>query len=56
MPAAASLTLWLDAEGQWHASVVLPDGEYLEFVSPFELALCSRGVIVERLPSGTRLR
>ena len=54
--AAALLTLWLDAEGRWHASVVLPDGERFEFLSPFELARWSRGVTARRPPAGTGLR
>ena len=43
-PSSVMLTLWLDAEGRWHASVVMPNGEHLEFDSPFELARWSRGV------------
>jgi hypothetical protein len=55
---AALLTLWLDAEGRWHASVVLPDGERLEFQSPFELARWSRGATHPRAapPAGMGLR
>ncbi|MBT9490025.1 MAG: hypothetical protein IV093_21175 [Rubrivivax sp.] len=54
--AAALLTLWLDADGRWHASVVMPDGERFEFLSPFELARWSRGVTARRAPSKTGLR
>lgn len=56
VPAAALLTLWVDAEGQWHASVVLPDGERVEFLSPFELARWSRGAMVRRMASDVGLR
>lgn len=58
-PAAALLTLWLDADGRWHASVVTPDGERLEFLSPFELARWSRSATRPRAstaPAGTGLR
>jgi hypothetical protein len=56
VPAAALLTLWFDAQGQWHAGVVLPDGLRLEFLSPFELARWSRGAAVRRTASETGLR
>ena len=56
MPAAALLTLWLDAEGRWHASVVMPDGERYEFLSPFELARWSRGITRGHPPSDAGLR
>jgi len=49
--AEASLTLSLDAAGQWHATVVLQDGRWLEFSSPFELARWSRAAV----PSARRL-
>lgn len=55
-PAAALLTLWLDAEGRWHASVVRPDGERLEFLSPFELARWSRVVAASAPTAVGRLR
>lgn len=47
--ASALLTLWLDAQGAWHASVVLADGRRQAFDSPFELARWSRAVAA---PSG----
>lgn len=50
-PATALLTLWLDADGGWRASVVTHDGERLEFRSPFELARWSRGRAELRPPA-----
>lgn len=55
-PATALLTLWLDADGGWRASVVTADGERLEFRSPFELARWSRGRAGPRLPADGRGR
>ena len=55
-PAAALLTLWLDADGRWHASAVLADGERFEFLSPFELARWSRGITQPRPPTDAGLR
>lgn len=54
--AAALLTLWLDADGRWHASVVMPDGERYEFLSPFELARWSRGIVTRAPTAGSGLR
>lgn len=54
--AAALLTLWLDAAGRWHASVVTPDGERFEFLSPFELARWSRGIMARAPTAETGLR
>lgn len=50
-PATALLTLWLDADGSWRASVVTHDGERLEFRSPFELARWSRARARPRPPA-----
>jgi hypothetical protein len=50
-PATALLTVWLDADGRWRASVVMNDGERLEFSSPFELARWSRGRADPRPPT-----
>ncbi len=47
----ALLTLWLDAEGRWHATVVMPDGLRLEFLSPFELARWCRGATRPVVPA-----
>lgn len=52
--AASLLTLWIDADGRWHASVVMPDGERVEFQSPFELARWSRVAAVQRPADGPR--
>lgn len=56
VPAAALLTLWLDADGRWHASAVMADGERFEFQSPFELARWSRGMTLPRPPTDAGLR
>lgn len=48
--ATALLSLWVDEQGGWHASVVLPDGHRLAFDSPFELARWSRSAV----PPGAR--
>lgn len=56
-PSSALLTLWQEADGAWRARIVLPDGQRLEFHSPFELARWSRGAArppASAMPDPTR--
>lgn len=54
--ASALLTLWVDEQGTWHASVVLPDGGRRVFDSPFELARWSRAAVPPLRVPGPGLR